>query len=90
MTVTSFKVVTLPDPLHDFLIEVMNRVIAQGLIVPDELSYAAQLWSRIKAAQVVTTPPPPSAGVPPDSEPESVLSDSTEIPLPSGVQHGRT
>ena len=49
----TFHVITLPSPLHPFLMELVNRVTREGLLVPDELPYAAKLWECIKTAQAV-------------------------------------
>jgi hypothetical protein len=52
----SYRVITLPEPLYGFLSEMMDRVVREGLLVPDELPFAAGLWDRIKGAQVVAVP----------------------------------
>jgi hypothetical protein len=59
----STKIIALPLPLHDFLVELMHRATQQGLIVPDELPYAAALWDRIKNAQTIAAPPKPAPEV---------------------------
>lgn len=51
-------VITLPPAEHQFLQELMNRVTREGLLVPDELPYAASLWTRIRQAQTVEIPSP--------------------------------
>ena len=67
---TPIKVVSLPEPLHAFLSEVMNRVVQEGLLVPDELGYAAALWDRIRMAQTVA-PPTPEQAEPAAEDPEA-------------------
>lgn len=67
-------VITLPPLEYQFLQELMNRVTREGLLVPDELPYAASLWTRIRQAQVVEIPEPEEqqfteqAGPAPDTE----------------------
>ena len=51
-------VITLPPLEYQFLQELMNRVTREGLLVPDELPYAAALWTRIRQAQTVEIPSP--------------------------------
>jgi len=65
----SYKVISLPDPLHEFLTELMTRVVREGLIAPDELGYAAALWDRIRNAQVIVPPAEPIAHVPTEEAP---------------------
>jgi hypothetical protein len=50
---TGTKIIALSIPLHEFLMELMHRATERGLIVPDELPYAAGLWERIKTAPTV-------------------------------------
>ena len=51
-------VITLPTLEYQFLQELMARVTREGLLVPDELPYAASLWTRIRQAQTVEIPSP--------------------------------
>ena len=72
----NYRVITLPDPLHAFLEEVLTRVVREGLLVPDELPYAAGLWERVRGAQAVATPEAKSGDTPrgiPEKELECML-----------------
>ena len=51
-------VITLPTLEYQFLQEMITRVTREGLLIPDELPYAASVWTRIQQAQPVTPPPP--------------------------------
>ena len=70
--VRKYKVVMLSEATHGFLQEVMTRAVGSGLIVPDELGYAADLWDGIRNAQLVVPPPPtsidPAAGIEPQKD----------------------
>lgn len=56
MSAPTYRVITLPEPLFAFQVELFERAIREGLFVPDELKVASALWDRIRAAQVVEVP----------------------------------
>lgn len=65
----TYRVITLPEPLYAFQVELMERVVREGLIALDELPFASALWDRIKAAQTVAVPEAPAPGAAPEGGP---------------------
>lgn len=64
----TYRVITLPEPLHAYLTEIVGRVVTEGLLVPDELPYTSALWEKIKTAQVVEVPQAPAVAAAPEDE----------------------
>lgn len=58
MSRSPMMIVSLPQVEYQFLQELMTRVTREGLLIPDELPYAASIWTRIRQAQTVMPPAP--------------------------------
>lgn len=71
MSRSPLMVVSLPQVEYQFLQELLTRVTREGLLVPDELPYAASIWTRIKQAQTITPPSPE------DQEPQAPQTGDT-------------
>ena len=75
--VRRYKIVTLTEATHGFLGELITRAVQGGLLVPDELGYAADLWDGVRNAQLVV-PPPPTPIDPPGAELQKDAADVTD------------
>lgn len=47
------KVVLLPGDTHTYLLHAVASFIKAGLVQPDDLGIANEVWKRLNAAQVV-------------------------------------